>query len=258
MPISIITRAYKTSELEMLIKHIDLKNEPGREIIAVCNINDYNFNKIENFNIIIENSNMFEARITGIKNAKYDDILLLDSDQIPGDGLLNELDNAENDILIIPERSLNHNFVGKCLDDWRVRNEKYAMKDPNPYIPVVPRYYKKTILIDIIHKLPLEIYNVIAHEDSILYYMAFKQTQNIRFTKNYIYNSDPSVSTLMRKAFKYGKNKKDIKQVDLPYDLNKLINQIDKNSLNIKELGLGKGYIIQSLKGIAYVCGSLL
>lgn len=258
MAISIITRAYKTSELQMVIKNLDLNNEASKEIIAVCNINDYNFDKIKNLNIIIENSNMFQARITGIKSANYDKILLLDSDQIPGKGLINEIENSENDMLIVPERSLNNNFTGRCLDDWRYRNEKYALKNPNPDIPVIPRYYKKSFLIDIINKLPLEIYKVIAHEDSILYYMAFKETKNIGFTNNYIYNYDPSIFILMRKAFKYGKYKKDIKQVELPSDIKKLINQINKNSLNIKNLGLGKGYIIQSLRGIAYICGSLL
>lgn len=258
MPISIITRAYRTSELKTLIQNLNLNDQISKEILAVCNINDYNFDYIENFNLIIEHSNRFQARITGIKNAKYNKILFLDSDQIPEKGLLNEINNSDKDMLIIPERSINRNFTGKCLDDWRCRNEKYAMKNPNPEIPVIPRYYKKDYLISIINKLPFKIYKIMDHEDSILYYMVFNETRNIGFTKSHIYNYDPSIVVLMRKAFEYGKNKKEIKRIELPYDIYQLINLLNKSSLNVKELGLGKGYIIQSLRGIAYVCGSLL
>ena len=74
MPISIITRAYKTSELKNLVNNLNSNTEIEKEIVAVCNINDYN---IKNVKLIIEDSNRFEARITGIKNAVYDKILLL-------------------------------------------------------------------------------------------------------------------------------------------------------------------------------------
>ncbi len=92
MPISIITRAYKTSELRNLVNNLDLNTEIEKEIVAVCNINDYN---IKNANLIIEDLNKFEAKITGIKKAVYDKILLLDSDQIQEKGRLKELENKK-------------------------------------------------------------------------------------------------------------------------------------------------------------------
>ncbi|KJE48772.1 MULTISPECIES: hypothetical protein [unclassified Acidiplasma] len=92
MPISIITRAYKTSELRNLVNNLDLNTEIEKKIVAVCNINDYNIN---NANLIIEDLNKFEAKITGIKKAVYDKILLLDSDQIQEKGRLKELENKK-------------------------------------------------------------------------------------------------------------------------------------------------------------------
>ena len=270
MSISIITRAYKTSELRNLLNNLYLNNEINKEVIAVCNINDDNINKVKNFKLIIENSNRFKAKITGVRNATYDKILFLDSDQVPAEGLLNELKNRKEDMLIIPERSVNNNFTAKCLDDWRYRNEKYAKKTPNPYIPVIPRYYKKYYLLNVISELPLPIYNIIDHEDSILYYLIFKHTQNISFTGRYIYNHDPNFVELIYKAFKYGKNKKNYKisyksylssqyvnnkSIELLKEINTLINKLNKNTLNIKELGIGKGNIIQFLRGIAYTIG---
>ena len=254
MSVSIITRAYKTSDLKNLIENLNSNNGVEKEIIAVCNINDYN---IENAKLIIEDSNRFKARITGIKNAKYDKILLLDSDQIPEKGLLEELENKKEDMIIIPEKSVNNNFTAKCLDDWRYRNEKLARKKITPYIPVIPRFYRKKYLLNAINKFSTDLYNIIDHEDSILYYYVFQETKNINFSKKYIYNYDPKFFKLMYKAFLYGKNGENIKNLEIPYDISMLLYKLNKNTLNIKELGLGKGYIIQIIRGISYKCGKI-
>lgn len=273
MSISIIIRAYKTFELRNLIHNLQLNKEINNEIIVVCNVNNYKITEVKNLKLIIENSNRFQAKITGIKNATFDKILFLDSDQIPGEKLLNELESREEDMLIIPERSVNNNFTAKCLDDWRYRNERYAMINPNPYIPVIPRYYKKGYLINAVNKLPPQIYNIIDHEDSVLYYMVFKETQNIGFTREYIYNYDPSFLQLIYKAFLYGRYNKNFQSIYKSYltqyqsnynstellnEINILIDKLNKNTLNIKELGIGKGYIMQLLRGIAYIIGKLL
>ncbi len=252
MSISIVTRACKTSELKNLISNLHANLGVEKEIIAVCRINDYD---IIGINLIIENSNMFQARITGIKNANYDKILLLDSDQIPEKGLLNELDDENEDMVIIPEKSINKNFTSKCLDDWRYRNEKHAMKNPNPYIPVVPRYYKRSVLLNEINKLSPDIYKIESHEDSILYYEVFKETQNIGFAKKYILNYDPSLNILMQKAFLYGKYRNIVQNLEAPDDILILINKLNRNPLNIKDLGIGRGYIIQILRGLMYELG---
>ena len=56
MPITIVTRAYKTSELKNLVTNLNLNSEIEKEIVAVCNINDYN---IKISKLIIEDSNRF-------------------------------------------------------------------------------------------------------------------------------------------------------------------------------------------------------
>ncbi|MFG1390754.1 glycosyltransferase family 2 protein [Acidiplasma aeolicum] len=254
MSVSIITRAYKTSELKNLINNLNSNNEVEKEIIAVCNVRDYN---IKNAKLIIEDSNRFQARITGIKNAKYDKILLLDSDQIPEKDLLEELENKKEDMIIIPEKSVNNNFTAKCLDDWRYRNEKLARKKTTPYIPVIPRFYRKKYLLNAINKLSTDLYNIIDHEDSILYYYVFQETKNINFAKKHIYNYDPKFFKLMYKAFLYGKNRKNTKNLEIPEDISVLLYKLNKNTLNIKEIGFGKGYIMQIIRGIAYESGKI-
>ena len=135
MPISIIARSLKSSELRNLVTTLTSRKEAKIEIIAVSRTNDSDFGG--NINLIVENSNRLQAKATGVKKAKYDNLLFLDSDQIPQEYLLSELENKKDDMVIIPERSLNNSFVASCLDDWRFRNERVAMNHPNPYIPVV-------------------------------------------------------------------------------------------------------------------------
>lgn len=255
MPLSIVTRAYKTSELRMLIDHLRLNSETEIEIVAVCNLNDYD---IENSNIVIEDSNRFEARVTGIKNALYDKVLLLDSDQIPERGLLRELENEEEDMVIIPEGSINKGFVSTCLNDWRYRNENLAREFTSPFIPVIPRFYKKKYLLSAVGKLPPNICNLIDHEDSILYYYVFQETKDIKFSKGRILNYDPSLLKLMQKAYLYGKNSKNIKHMAIPENISLLLKNLNRNTFNIKELGFGKGYIIQLIRGISYEIGKVL
>lgn len=254
MPLSIVTRAYKTSELKDLINNLNSNKDIQKEIVAVCNVNDYS---IKNANIIIEDSNRFEARITGINNAIYDKILLIDSDQIPEKGLLTELEDKKNDIIIIPEKSINSNFTSRCLDDWRYRNEKLVRKEITPYIPVIPRFYRKQHLVDAINKFPANICKIIDHEDSILYYYAFQETKNIGISEKHIFNYDPKFLKLMYKAFLYGKNRKDTKNMEIPKDISILLYKLNKNTFNIEELGFGKGYIIQIARGISYELGKI-
>lgn len=254
MPISIVTRAYKTSELKNLINNLNSNNEIDKEIVAVCNINDCD---IKNAKLIIEDSNMFEARITGIKNAFYDKILLLDSDQVPETGLLKELDNKKEDIVIVPEKSINNGFTSRCLDDWRDRNEKLARKQMTPYIPVIPRFYRKIYLLSVINNLPINIYKILSHEDSILYYYVYQQTKNIVFSQKYIFNYDPKFFVLMQKAYLYGKFRKDTKNLEIPEDLSLLLYKLNKNTFNIKDLGFGKGYLIQIIRAISYELGTI-
>ncbi len=252
MPISIVTRAYRSSQLENLISNLHNNTEIEFEIIAVCNIKDVEY---DNVKIILENSNRFRARITGIRNAKSERILLIDSDQILENGLLTELNTKTDDMVIIPERSISCNVVGRCLDDWRFRNEKRAFKHPRPDIPVIPRFYWKKQLARIVGELPEIVFGIISHEDSVLYQMVFLETNSIGFATRCILNEDPSLSRLLGKAYNYGKDAKSAENLALPEDISKLLYRLDMSSLNIGELGIGKGLILQVIRGFCYEMG---
>ena len=255
MPISIITRSYWTSELKELASCLERNDEVEKELIAVCNRKDYD---LDGITLILEDSNRFRAKITGIKSAQFKKILILDSDQIPEGGLLHELEKRNEDMIIIPEKSLSAGFTAKCLDDWRTRNETLARHKISPYLPVVPRFYKKETLMKAIGKLPESVYEITSHEDSIPYYMTFTISQDVKFSTKCIYDRDSDFFTLMRKAFYYGKSSRSVKNLDLPSDILSLLYELDMNSGNIGELGFGKGYMIQTARALAYEFGRKL
>ena len=258
MPISVVTRAYRTSELTNLVSSLKANHEIEKEIIAVCKIQDFNLQSVDSIKLILEDSNRFEARVTGVRHSVYDRVLFLDSDQIPETGLLSELDGRNENMIIIPERSLRHDFVGKCLDDWRARNESLSMREPSPSIPVIPRLFRKEKLMEAINSAQSNMCNFLRAEDSILYYEVYKKTQSIGFSRRHIFNDDPSFLVLMQKAFLYGKHRKEVEKIANQAEYLKLIDEIDRNTLNIGELGIGKGLLIQLCRGIFYEAGRLI
>jgi len=257
MPISIITRAKKTSEVKNLIYNLNSNLEVEKEIIAVCIINDCN---IENAKVILENSKMLEAKITGIKNAKFDKILFLDSDQIPQKGLLEELDKRNEDMIIIPEKSYNNNLIGKLLDYQRDYMFKYSKLNPSPLISVIPRFYKKELMLQAIKNInDFELKNIVQYEDSLLYYEIYKLSKNIGFSNYYIYNIDPPLNVFLKKSFNYGLMfGHSLKLYDLKEEHKNLFKKLNSNIIIFnKELGINPGIIIKIIKGIPYLFGYL-
>lgn len=255
MPISIVLRSYETSEIRDLVSYLKQNNDIENEIVAVCNLNDF---EIDGINLILEDSNRFEARISGIKNARFDRVLFLDSDQLPEEGLLGELDSMNEDMVIIPERSSSKNLTARCLDDWRMRNENLARRNTSPFVPVIPRFYRKYTLLKAINALSDSAYKIVSHEDSVIYYETLKIKQRVGFSSRHILNRDPNFFKLMYKAYQYGKYSKSAEALSLPEEIEYLLDRLDRNTLNLRELGFGKGFLIQIPRGIAYEIGKLL
>lgn len=254
MAISIITRAYRSSELSYLVKQLGNIHNIEFEIIAVCNIEDAKFNGVD---IVTENTNRFQARATGIKMANFERILLIDSDQLPENDLLLELENTHDDMVIIPERSYNRNFVGKCLDETRSRNFIWAKRGPDPSIPAIPRFYKTEQLKQSVNRISKSVYNIISHEDSILYNEVCKVTTSISFSKRSLYNIDPSFFILLKKAFKYGVSVKNNKNLPINDDIRELLSSLNRNAINFKEQGFTLGQLLQIVRAFAYKMGTI-
>ena len=255
MPISIITRAYKSSELANLSRILSQIHGAEFEVIAVCNKKDY---EINSFTILEKDVGRFEAKVEGIKLANFDHILFIDSDQYPENGLLKELESIKNNMVIIPEKSSNHGIIGTSLDDFRFRNEKRALLDPTPLKPVIPRYYRTDQLIEASNSIPKSVFNITNHEDSILYNEVYKLSRDIAFSNLKLVNNDPNFLSLLIKAYLYGKATKFKSSTDVPQEISGLCHYLDKNSLNLWEIGFGPGYLLQLARAFAYQLGVIL
>lgn len=255
MPISIVTRAIRSSELEGLAKNLELIDETDFELLSVCKIHD---SKFDGLNVLLDNANRFQARVIGVKSAKHEKVLFIDSDQIPENGLLAELEQKADDMVIIPEKSVRQSLVGSCLDDWRYRTERWARKSPNPGIPVVPRFYKRSLLLKALETVPAVAFDIMNHEDSILFNATFEFTHRISFSNHFMINYDPTFVQLLEKAFKYGKSMKVLNKLASSDSLYLFLRELDKSSLNLKELGIGKGNFLQLLRAISFKFGELL
>ena len=76
--------------------------------------------------------------------------------------------------------------------------------------------------------------------------------------QGYILNYDPPLNILLQKAFLYGKNRNTVQNLEIPDDILVLINKLNRSTLNIKALGIGRGYIIQILRGLTYELGRII
>jgi hypothetical protein len=258
MCISVVTRALKTSELLPLVLY--LGSEKDIEIVAVCRDED---DKLPSYvNLVLEGSGMLRARVTGAKASHCDSVLFLDSDQLPEPGLFDNLRSLEADMVVIPERSLTGGLSGVLLDDWRKRLEAWAASQsrPSPAIPVIPRFFRRAQLLRVIEHMPAPVIdNIVLHEDSVLYAAVATFTDSLAFSHKVIFNIDPPILTVLRKAFSYGYYDENahtaLEHMKDAYPYLELTRALDLASLKFREIGLGPGYILQSLRALAYILG---
>lgn len=255
--LSIVTRALCLSDIEQLYTTIKRKLSKQIELIVVARKENF-FLSDENVTVIIEDSNRFEARKSGILAAKGN-ILLLDNDQIPSELLLIELQNIKADAVIIPERSLNRNLVGRLLDFQRNYFQELAKPTFSPYFPVVPRFYRNDIIKNVVNNLDTFVFKYgLSHEDSILYYEIYKDLKYLTESKNYIYNLDPSMLEYIRKSILYGRYRKSTFNAKrIPKNYIDLINEINKEFLRIRNNKSILNLCISSLRAVPYFFGSL-
>lgn len=260
MGISVIVRTQGNLPLEGLARILASVTDQSEVIVVGPLVHQIGCEGFPRLRLIESTAGRFEALKIGTENASLDHVLLLDEDQTMESGLIEELILKTDDAVIIPERSLNRNLVGRLMDLKRGYLEELANIRPTPDIPVIPRLYKKNILSQAFHRLPNKILRtVVQHEDSILYQEALKLGRKISMTKRRIFNIDPDLLSFLRKAYMYGwHNEEALLSGFLTREQINLIRRMDRNRIIYrKNLGPNKGIIIDLLKGAPYLAGSL-
>jgi glycosyltransferase involved in cell wall biosynthesis len=202
-----------------------------------------------------------EALKIGVSLAKYDKILILDADQRISSSLLFEIDDMEHEMIIVPEKSLNKNLVGILMDAKRSYLFNYSKLNGGPKIPVIPRIYNKKLFQSSINQIQdQELEVVTQHEDSLIYYEAYKNSRNIGYCNNFILNHDPTMSDFLLSSYKYGlANQKALDSEFVTAEHKMLIKLLDRQRVVFnKELGLNYGIMADIAKGIPYILGTIV
>lgn len=261
VPLSILIRNKDSRYISTTLNSLKGSIDERIEIIVVdSSANPLKNDGVESIKIISFNGNRTEALIEGSLYINGKNVLILDSDQIIDNQLLNELCLCQNDMCIINEVSYNNNIIGKLSDMNRKYLFNFALKHANPMIPAIPRFYKTEVFKKAIANLPEEnIKKIIQHEDSMIYYEAYKITNDLTFNHGPIYNVDPSFKDFLLKSYKYGVFNGAIKKNPLiSSDFKKLFKTIDSRRIWYdKELGFNPGLILDCIKGVPYLTGEL-
>jgi glycosyltransferase involved in cell wall biosynthesis len=161
-------------------------------------------------NIFYSKDALLEARYQGVKRAKGEYILLLDSDQI-----LNEttVDRAYalcrkkgHDMLILEEGVYEpESFIEKLFQEDR--KLIHSVKDISPYTGVMlPRFYRRDLLLKAMNNIPVNIRKSVGGQDhAIIYFEVWKLSQKVGMLHHAVNHIEPdSLKKIWKKFFRWG------------------------------------------------------
>lgn len=214
----------------------------------------------EGCRIVESRARRFEALRIGAEHASGDTILFLDSDQRPDKSLVPEIAVKDFDAFYIPERSFSPSLLGTLLDIKRWWVERVATRTPVPWVPVVPRAYRKTLVMRAFDGISdLELSSVHQHEDSLLFLEAWKLRPRLEWTDSLILNKDPNIATFLRKSYEYGRMQGvALHSGHLTSQHAAFLRSLDQfRVVNWSQPGINVAVAIDSLKVLPYLAGYL-
>jgi len=229
---------------------------PNIEIIVVDSYSkDKTRTIVENFGVkvVMCEGKLLEARIKGVEVSKGEYVLFLDSDQILDKTMIERAVEKmkDYDYLWLYERSFNKGFIPSLYDADRILTQKYLEEDV-----VLPRFFKKDMLLKVIKNIPKEHISVCGAQDHIVInYELKKISENMGFIEDAVWHLEPNnLVELFKKQYKWGKTTRDF------YDRNVYRELITKKnrfrSFYKSDLILSsKSFVLRILRGFPYVLG---
>ena len=200
------------------------------------------------------------AREMGVKKAKGEFVLLLDSDHILEPTATERAVKLikQFDILWLYERSYKpKRLLEKLYDADRILVQKYAKDFISPIGGVIlPRFYKREILIKSFKNMPRKILPLcVAHDHAIIYYEAYKISKKIGMLPHALWHMEPwRWINLFKKTYRYGITTKKLVENRAYPEIIQSKNSMRK--IEWEDLGLSvKSNILRFLRGIPYKLG---
>jgi len=207
-----------------------------------------------NCKIIMCRGGLLEARIVGAKKSKGKYVLFLDSDQILNSTTIERsVKKIKNyDSLWLHERSHNREkFLPSLYDADRLLVQKFLEEDV-----VLPRFFRKNILLKALKKIPIEIYDSCkAHDHLIIKYELDKISKKMGKVNHAVEHMEPSdLFGLFKKQFRWGKTTKDFYEQGFYRELVESRDKFRKFHFENPIWSL-KSFVLRILRGIPYKLG---
>ena len=199
---------------------------------------------------------LLEARIVGAKKSKGEYVLLLDSDQILEKTVIERSVKKMNefDSLWFFERSANANkWLPSLYDADRLLVQTYWEPDEDI---VLPRFFKKNLLLKAYEKIPKKYIDICAAQDHIVLWYEFKQiSKKTGMVENAVKHLEPdNLIKLFKKQFRWGKTTKDFYRTGIYTDLITKKDKFRKFRWDHLDWSL-KSFILRIFRGVPYKLG---
>lgn len=204
--------------------------------------------------VIMCKGGLLEARIIGAKESKGEYVLFIDSDQIINPTAIERAVKIikKYDYLWFYERAYNKNkLIPSLYDADRMLTQKFLEEDV-----VLPRFFKKKLLLKAIANIPKELYPVCrAHEHLIIHYEVRKLSKKMGKVDNAVKHMEPdNLLKLFKKQYRWGKTTKDFETQGFYLKLVRTRNNFRGFHWENPILSI-KSFILRILRGVPYKLG---
>jgi glycosyltransferase involved in cell wall biosynthesis len=261
----VIPTKNSSKTLESCIQSIQKQSYPNIETIIVDSKSNDDTLNISNSlgckQVISTNWKLLGARYEGLKVATGDYVLMLDSDQILEKSAIERcvVLAQRYDMLCLEEMPYEpRTFVEKLnqADRQLIHHEFDIQKHPL-YGTLLARFYRRDILEKTFKHIPSVLLPfVVFYDHAIIYYEAWKVSNNVGIVPNALWHNEPTTITeLLRKNFRYGKSTKTLLKSNHYNDLVK--NKVRLRKTNSKKLLKYRflSSLLLLLKAPAYLSG---
>lgn len=247
------------STLEQCLKAVKNQTYKNIEIVIIDSYSkDKTLEIAKKFNakIVMCKGKLLEARILGTEKSKGEYVLLLDSDQILEKTAIERAVEKmkDYDSVWLWERAYNRKkFLPSLYDADRMLVQTYWKPDDDI---VLPRFFKRKLLMKAHSKIPKEHINICAAQDHIITWYEFKQiTKKNGMIKDAVEHMEPdTLKLLFKKQWRWGKTTKDFYKTGLYRDL--ITKKDSFRRFKFKHLKWSlKSFLLRILRGVPYKLG---